>query len=42
MRVERMPKQEGMFVIRDLDTGEALEVGVEGLEAALFEMASRA
>ncbi|KAI9639068.1 uncharacterized protein MKK02DRAFT_39345 [Dioszegia hungarica] len=42
MRVEKVADVQGMFVIRDLDTGEALEVGVEGLEAALFEMASRA
>lgn len=41
MRVDRA-KKEGMFVIRDLDTGEACEVGMEGLEAALSEMASRA
>lgn len=41
VKVERS-KLEGMFVIRDLDTGEACEVGMEGLEEALAEMASRA
>jgi hypothetical protein len=42
IKVEKLPSAEGFFVIRDLDTGEACEVDIEGLEAALSEMARKA